>query len=254
MIENNNPNSPPETPSAFPSTNFRTASDDDLLCAASNPYLTEDLALALLKRADLPPGVLEELSKNSSALKPRKVKLALARHPHTPRHVSIPLIRQFYTFDLMDMALSPTVLADVKVATEEVLIARLKTITLGERLTLARRASGRIAAALLLDSEARIMQTALDNGRLTEALVIQAVLRPEAKAVLVQAVAQHAKWSFRREVRMALLRTEFLPVARAAEFSRGIPSPLLREILASSRLPERTKEHILRQSQTNSAS
>src|SRR6202521_1825206 len=125
----------------------------DLLRTAADPALTEDFALALLKRTDLPPEVIEQLARNTNALKSRKVMIALASHAHTPRHVSVPLARQFYTFDLMKVALSPTVPADVKVAVDDILISRLKTVTTGERLTLARRASGRVAAALLLDVE-----------------------------------------------------------------------------------------------------
>src|ERR1700691_5077294 len=125
----------------------------DLLRTAADPDLTEDLALALLKRPDLLPEVIEQLARNATTLKSRKVKIALASHSRTPRHVSVPLARQFYTFDLMKVALSPTVPADVKVSIDDVLIARLKTVTIGERLTLARRASGRVAAALLQDLE-----------------------------------------------------------------------------------------------------
>jgi hypothetical protein len=227
-------------------------SRDDLLRVAADPALTEDLVLALLKRADLPPEVLEQLSKNGNALKLRKVKMALVTHAHTPRHVSVPLARQFYTFDLLKVALSPTVPADVKVAADKVLIARVKTITLGERLSLARRASGRVAGALLLDGEARVMRTALENSRLTEAFVIEAVLRRQASAALVQAVAQRTKWSYRREVRVALLRTEHLSLARALEFSQGIPAALLREVLQTSRLTGKIKEHLLRENQAAS--
>lgn len=228
---------------------IHSVSRDDLLRAAADPALTGDLALALLKRADLPPEVLEQLSKNGNVLKLRKVKVALVCHPHTPRHVSVPLARQFYTFDLLKVALSPGVPADVKVAVDEVLIARLKTITLGERLSLARRASGRVAGSLLLDSEARVMRTALENPRLTEAFVIRAVLRPQAGAVFIQAVAHHSKWSYRGEIRLALLRTEYLSLARALEFSRGLPPPLLREVLHTSRLPARIKDQLLRENQ-----
>ena len=243
-----------------------------LLRAAADPALTEDLALALLKHPGLPLEVIEQLAKNANPLKSRKVKIALASHPKTPRHVSVPLARQFYTFDLMKVALSPGVPADVKVAVDDVLISRLKTVTIGERLTLARRASGRVAAALLLDAEAgdgkivtnkiihtktvdretRVMQAALENPRLTEALVIYSVLRPVASAALVQAVAQHAKWSCRREIRAALLRTEHLSLARALEFSHEIPAPLLHELLASSRLPAPIKDQLLRERCTGS--
>src|ERR1700674_1983972 len=234
----------------------------DLLRTAADPALTEDFALALLKRADLPPEVIEQLARNTNAaLKSRKVMIALASHAHTPRHVSVPLARQFYTFDLMKVALSPTVPADVKVAADDVLISRLKTVTIGERLTLARRASGRVAAALLLDVEAigtkivtaktaaretRVMQAALENPRLTEALVINSVLRPRDSAALGHAVAQHTKWSCRREIRAALLRTEHLSLARALEFSHEIPGPLLNELLTASRLPAQIKDQLLR--------
>ncbi|MGB8722188.1 MAG: hypothetical protein WCD15_05445 [Terriglobales bacterium] len=270
---------PPSAPSATPTA------PAVLLRTAADPALTEDLALALLKHADLPPEVLEQLAKNAHALKSRKVKIALASHPHTPRHVSVPLARQFYTFDLMKVALSPGVPADVKVAVDDVLISRLKAVTVGERLTLARRASGRVAAALLLDVETRdgtiitgkikdgkikdgkmiaakinhaeavarqtrVMQTALENPRLTEALVIKSVLRPAASAALVHAVARHAKWSPRREVRAALLRTAHLSLARALEFSREIPAGPLQELLASSRLPAKIKDQLIGESQT----
>jgi len=221
---------------------------EELLRLASNPALTEDLALSVLNRGDLPADVLEQFAKNATFLKLRKAKIALVAHPHTPRHVSVPLIRQFYTFDLMKVALTPSVPADVKVAADDVLVSRLKAVTLGERLALARRGSGRVAGALLLDGEAPVMRMALENGRLTEAFVIQAVLRPEANVVLVQAVAQHKKWSYRREIRVALLRTEHLSLARALQFSRDLPLPFLREVLHSSRMPPRIKEQLLRES------
>jgi hypothetical protein len=244
----------------------------ELLGTAASAALTEDKALALLKRADLPAEVLDQLSRNAVALKSRKVKTALASHPHTPRHVSVPLARQFYTFDLMKVALAPGVPADVKIAIDDVLISRLKTVTIGERLTLARRASGRVAAALLFDVEGgdgktgggmagaqepqdtetvaratRVLQTALENPRLTEALVVASVLRPAASAELVHAVARHSKWSRRREIRAALLRTEHLSLARALEFSREISTSLLQELLASSRLPDKIKDQVLRE-------
>jgi hypothetical protein len=248
--DNAEPSSASSVSTLPPASQIHSASHDDLLRVAGDPALTEDLALALLKRADLPAEVLKQLSKNGNVLKLRKVKVALVCHPHTPRHVSVPLARQFYSFDLMKVALSPGVPADVKVAADEVLIGRLKTITLGERLSLARRASGRVAGSLLLDRETRVMQTALENPRLTEAFVIQSVLRPQASAAFIQAVAKHSKWSYRREIRIALLRTEYLSLARALEFSRGAPPPLLREVLQSSRLPARIKEQLLRECQS----
>jgi len=235
----------------------------ELIPSPLDPALTEDQALALLKHADLHAEVIEQLAKNATALQSRKVKVALASHPNTPRHVSVPLARQFYTFDLMKLALSPSVPADVRVAAEKILISRFKEVTMGERLMLARRASGRVAAALL-DSESegsanaepramarsmRLLQSALANPRLTESLAIKSVLRPGDCAPLVQAVAQHPKWSRRKEIRAALLRTEHLSLARALEFSREVSADLLQELLANSFLPAKIKKQLLSESE-----
>ncbi len=224
---------------------------EDLLRAAADPTLTEDLALALLKRPDLPAEVLDQLVKNRSALKSRKVKIGLACHPHTPRRISIPLIRQFYTFDLMKVALSPAVPVDVKLTADEALIARLKMIGVGERLTLGRQGSGRIAGALLLDADQRVMRAALENSRLTEAPVVQAVLNPSARLPLIHEVSRHGKWSYRRDVQIALLRTAHLSLARALVFAASFSPAQLREILANSRLPHKITEHLLRESHSD---
>ena len=212
---------------------------------AANPNLSEDQALSLLKRLDLAPGVLEQLGKNGSVLRNNKVKVALVEHPRTPRHVSIPLIRQLYTFDLMQVALTPAVPADIKRAADEALCNRLETLPAGERLTLAHRGSSRIAEVLLSDKDARIVQAALQNSRLTETSIVRRLMRADASAALVEAVCHHAEWSLRREVRVALLRNENTPLARAAEFAHSLPVGLVRDLLQASRLPENVRAYLL---------
>jgi hypothetical protein len=219
----------------------------ELEAAASDPALTEDLALQLLKRNDLPAEILERVSKNGVVAKSRKVKLALVRHPRTPRRVSMPMLRHLFTFDLMQVALAPVVPADVKLAAEETLIHRLETISIGEKISLARRASGRISGELLLDNETRIVSTALENSRLTEAAVIKVLMRQNAPAKFVELVCHHPKWSVRREVRIALLRNEKTSLARALEFAGSLPASLIPEILEASRLPTHIKAHLLRE-------
>src|SRR5947209_11571902 len=103
--------------------------DEDVIVAAKHGGLSEDLALTLLRRRDLPAAAIEALTKNHLALKHRKVLLQLVQHQRTPRHVSLPLLRRLFTFELMQLALTPTVAADVKVTAEEVLIANLEPLT-----------------------------------------------------------------------------------------------------------------------------
>jgi hypothetical protein len=220
-------------------------SPEILTAAATDPALTEDLALVLLKRSDLPAQALDRLSKNGSLMKSRKVKVAVVEHPRTPRHVSIPMVRHLFTFDLMQVALTPVVPSDIKRAAEESLINRLERLPQGERLSLAHRASGRIAVELLLDPEPRVIQAALENFRLMEAAVIRTLTRRDAPAALVAAVCQNPKWSQRREIRIVLLRNEGTPAECAQEYARSLPANFVREILDDSSLPAVLKKRLL---------
>ena len=206
--------------------------------------LSEDSVLAHLKDPGLSVAMIEEISKNVALLRTRKVRLGLAAHPRTPRRVVLRLIREFYTFDLVQFSLLPSVAADLKRFADDLMVGRLASVSLGERISLGRRSSGRVAAALLLDRESRVWQTALENSRLAESALVKALLRPEASPALVKAVCLHAKWSVRPEIRMALLRNEYTPLARALEFARRLPPPRLRDVLHSSRLPEKIKTYL----------
>jgi hypothetical protein len=203
--------------------------------------LTEDLALAKLKDPDIDIDEVERLAQNASAMKSRKVRLAMAAHARTPRRIALRVLRELYTFELMHLALLPVAPADLKRMADEFLMGRLASITLGERIALARRCSGSVAGGLLLDKEPRVWQTALENSRLTESGVVKALQKTGASRQFVEAVCYHAKWSTRIEVRNALLRNTHTPVAKAIEFARRIPPSQLREILDASRLPESVK-------------
>jgi hypothetical protein len=218
---------------------------ETLASLVPDPGLSEDLALAMLKRPDLSTEILETLGKNSPVLQHRKVRLALVSHPKTPRHVSLPLLRHLYTFELMQLALTPTAPADVKKVADEALINRLETISTGEKLSLARRASGSVAGALLFDKDTRVMRAALENPRLTESSVVKSLTKQGTLAPLVEAVCHHPKWSLRQEVRITLLRSDKTPLAKALEFSQSLPDTLLREILQNSRLPAETQAYLL---------
>ena len=218
--------------------------------APSDPALTEDLALALLKRGDLLADDIERISKEAAVMQSRKVRLAVAAHPRAPRRIALRLIRELYTFDLMKFALLPAVAADLKRTADELLVARVTSITLGERISLARRSSTPVAAALLLDKEKSVWQTALENPRLTEMAIVKALQRSNASPAFVEAICRHAKWSVRPEIRMALLRNEHTPLARAVEFARRLPPAQLRDILHASRLPEKIKAYLRKDMET----
>jgi len=211
--------------------NTQAASGPEMLSAG----LSEDAAVALVNSAGVTAEELARLAKNPIVSKSRKVLVALASHPRSPRHVSIPVLRSMFTFDLMKLALTPAIAPDVKRAAEEQLITRLKSLPIGQKITLARRASGRVAAALLQTPDRRIISPALDNKQLTEALVVQALMKPHAPERLYVLISDHSNWQNRREVQIALLRSENTPIERAREFERNFSPEFLKDILPEAR-------------------
>ena len=230
-------------------TLIHSQSPDELKRAAADQGLSEELALALLERRDLPAEALEALSKNQAVLKQRRVLVGLVAHPRTPRHVSLPAIRHLYTFELMQLALSPAVLADIKKTAEETIVSRLEKITVGERTTLARRASGRVAAVLLLDGEPRVAEAAVGNPFLTEAMVVRALMSKKATPALVTTLVQDPKWSLRSEVRIALIRNPHTTPEQIAEFARSLSSGILHEILQEGLVSEEARGKLVQELQ-----
>ena len=228
-------------------------SPEALLEVAANPTLTEDLALALLNRRDLPRGLVEILVKNGAVMKSRPVINAVARHPRTPRYVALPMLRHLYVFELMQIALTPGTPADLKMAAEENIVMRLENVSPGERMTLAKRASTRVAAALLFDPETRVINAALDNPFLTEAWIVKVLMNEKAPQSFVEGVCRHSKWQVRREVQMALLRNDKTPLARVLYFAQMLPTHVLKDTLRHSRLSASVKMYLFRELEQRAA-
>ena len=192
----------------------------------------------MLERPDVSADALSKLARNPTALRSRKVIQAVVTHPRSPRHISIPLLRRMFTFDLMQLALTPAVPADIKRAAEEQILVRTESLPAGEKISLARRAPGRIAAELLKENDLRVVSVALDNARLVESGVVTALMRSDAFQILFSLVSQHPKWSQRREVQLALLQSQKTPLERAREFAMHFSLQKLCEIVPDSRRAE----------------
>ncbi|SRR6266851_5559715 len=202
-----------------------------------NPLLNETHLLLLLERKDLSAGFLEAVVRRRTLIKSSAVKKALAFHPHVPRIVFIRVVRELYLMDLVQLTLLPTTQAGLKRLAEDVLISRLGQLPLGQKLALARRASSRVAGALLAEGHAQVATVALDNPFLTEAQVLKALSHMQFPAGVVKTVATHRKWSLSYNVRLALLRHPAAPLAVVLAILPHITVGDLRVLSSSEVLP-----------------
>ena len=218
---------------------------EDLIVAAGHGLLNEDLALAILQRRDLSSRVLEALIRNHAVMKHRKVLLQVVQHSRTPRHISLPLLRRLFVFELMHVALEPAVAADLKLLAEDVLIDKLETLSFGECINLARRASPAVAGALLLHGQRQVIQAALQNPRMTEAIIAKSLAKTEVSPLLLSMLVEHPKWSTRRELQLAIVRRSEATDAIVLKAASKLPKAAILEVIEHIRLPE-PKEQLLR--------
>lgn len=215
-----------------------------LLALLDNPALGEAQLCLLLERKDLPGEVLEEVGKRKPLLKSYRVKRALCFHPRGPRLVSLRLIRDLYLMDLVQLALSPAVPAELKRNAEEQLLMRLPQIPLGQKITLARRGPGRVAGALLTEGRPQVLSVVLDNPYLTEAQVLKVLSREKLPPAVVAAIIRHRKWSISYNIRVAVLRQPSAPLATILSYLPRLTVSDLRELAAPGIVPETLRRYI----------
>ena len=220
-------------------------SPDVLLALLDNPALDETQLCLLLDRKDLPAEILEEVARRKPLLRNYRVKRALAFHPRTPRLASLRLIRELYLMDLVQLTLLPGTSAELKRSAEEQLVARLPQLPLGQKITLARRGTARVAGALLAEGHAQVLSVVLDNGRLTEAQVLKALSRGRLPVGVVKAVAQHRKWSHTYNVRLALVRHPNSTLSTILAYLPELTVSDLRELAAPGIVSENLRKYLL---------
>jgi hypothetical protein len=204
----------------------------------------EAQALAALSKPDASPEEIDKIASDRRLATNRKVRMALVQHAKTPRHISLALLRKLYALELTEVVLSLKTPPAVKHSGEEELIRRLEGISAGERTTLARRASGAVASALLHDKENNIVSIALDNGRLTEALVVKALHREGVRPAVIELISRHSKWSRTQQVMIALMRHPATPLARIVEYAKRLPRPVLRDVMRNTRFNENVRKYL----------
>jgi uncharacterized protein (DUF1778 family) len=220
-------------------------SADVLFALLDNPALDETQLCLLLDRKDLPTEILEEVARRKPLLKNYRVKRALAFHPRTPRLATMRMIRELYLMDLVQLTLLPGTSAELKRVAEEQLVARLPQLPLGQKITLARRGTARVAGAILAEGHAQLVLIALDNPGLTEAQVLKALSRERLPPAVTKAVSQHRKWSHTYNVRLALVRHPGATLSTILAYLPELTVSDLRELAAPGIVSESLRKYLL---------
>lgn len=175
--------------------------EQDALDALRNPYCTAEVAEAIANRRELLVShtVRELLSgfrgfgfsraMDLIATLPWTSLLALAQNPRTP-----PVVRRH---------------------AEKKLISSIATMSLGEKVALARRVHRPLLRPLIATADGHVLTALLSNQRLSENDVLLILNTVEASPDFYLEVARHHRWGHCYAVRLSLARCPHVPLPMA---------------------------------------
>ena len=120
--------------------------------------------------------------------------------------------------------------------------ARDRTLSLGERKSIARKPDRKYLAAALRDPHPEVIQRLLSNPRLTESdAVFIAARRPVPPAVLTE-LGCHPKWRVAERVAFALISNPHTPLRISLSLLHNVGRPRLRELMAATSIAEPVRD------------
>ena len=210
--------------------------------ALKNRNLGEEHLLGLLKRRDLNEDLLKAIWQLTISTDSHRLQMALVHNPGTPGAVVLALLPRLHLFELVDLCYLPGVTPDQKFAAERAILQRLPTTELGNKMTVARRATAAVVGEILKEGDPPLVEICLASPHLREVAILQFLNGPAVTAETISMVARHPRWQMRPNLRLAILRNHRTPGIWFTQFLPGMRSPDVRNLLASKRLNPNQKK------------
>lgn len=201
-----------------PAKNLETATAETIaeLIATSLASLLEEEALAIIANRYVTSPILGKLAQNPRLTGFYSVRLALVAHRQTPQAHAVKLVHYLYWFDLLRLSVDVHVPAQVRRAVDTQLLNRVNKLTLGEKISSARRCSPALIKSFLYDPHPKVFEALLTNKRLREDDLLALVNSTQATEEQLRMIAEDPKWSYRYAIRIALVLNPATPRSAAA--------------------------------------
>lgn len=196
-------------------------------------FLVEDEALAILENPYISPKLITLIAQNVRLTGFYSVRVKLVALRQTPQAHAVKLVHYLYWPDLVRLSVDVTVPATVRRAIDTQLLNRVKKLTLGEKITSARRCSHALIKVLLFDEDPRVFAALLVNQRLREEDLVDLVNSDQATVDQLMMLSQDRRWSSRYAIRRALVLNPLTPRSIAASQLRFLSRRDLRSIHSS---------------------
>lgn len=201
---------------AFVAENVKSLAEDEALAVLDNPYCTA--------------AICQSIAQNQRLIGFYYVRLRLVAHRHTPQAHATKLVHYLYWADLLRLSMDVQVPAPVRRAIDTQLLVNLSKLSIGERITAAKRCSLTLVRALLFDPDPRVFQGLLINQRVREDDLLLLASSTRATPEQLRLLGEDRKWSYRNAIRKALVLNPLTPRATAASQLRYLSRRDLRDL------------------------
>jgi hypothetical protein len=198
--------------------------------SANASVLNEDEALAILENPNVTPQILGKIAQTPRVTGFYAVRVRLVAHRQTPQAHAVKLIHYLYWPDLLNLSVDMQVPAPVRRSIETQLLTRVEKLSLGERISSARRCSPALVKVFLYDPQPRVFEALLVNKRLREDDLLALIASHRATPEQLRMIAEDMRWSYRYPIRKALVLNPDTPRSAAASQLKYLSRRDLRNI------------------------
>lgn len=211
---------------------LKRLSKDELaeFVAVNGSVLNEDEALAILENPNVTSQILGKIAQTPRVTGFHAVRVRLVAHRQTPMAHAVKLVHYLYWIDLLNLSVDVQVPAPVRRAIDTQLLARVEKLALGERVSAARRCSPALVKVFLYDPHPRVFEALLVNKRLREDDLLALMASQRATTEQLRMIAGDMRWSYRYQIRKALVMNPDTPRAAAASQLKYLSRRDLRSI------------------------
>jgi hypothetical protein len=148
------------------------------------------------------------------------------------------LLSHLYWKDLLEVCVNLRVHPLIRRQSERMLQVRVERLTLGEKITLARRAPRGVVSSLIHSDDSRLLRALLGNPTLMEQDAVNIAGAAKPGGDVLAHLAGHSRWGVRRAVRQALIRNPRTPVPVALGLIGGLLRRDLQELIRDASAPK----------------
>lgn len=205
-----------------------------------NVFLNEDNLIQLLQRGDITSSLLKSIAKHKLSHSHR-VTVAIIRNPVISPSLVKQLMGKLRLFELLNLCTLPGQSTDIRIAAEHTITQRIQQEPLGNKISLARRATKTLLLPLLKEGHPQIVEAILENPRLQESAIFQFLSSASTSAQTISIIASHPRWSTRKNLQRAILKNRHTQQVWYINFLPKLPVVEARNLLYSSSLHPRQK-------------